>query len=211
MRVGKIIDFNKFRKILCKVKANGKLVVFVLVFSAGFLAGVLGFKDISFSKKLFDFLAEYFCKARENEAFLTVAVNSFLNLLLLLVITFSSGTSMLGLVFIPISVFSTGFMFGIFGAGLYSAFAYKGVAFFAVLVVPWAVISVISVILSAIEAFDFSLLLTRVIGLKEKCEDISAYFKDYCIKHGLLCIFIALAAIIDGMLSYNFFENFNLF
>ena len=211
MQARGIINLSQLKRILCKVRTNGKFILFVFTFALGFLVGVLGYEDISFAKNVFNFLTEYFCKARVNATFLNIAINSLLNFLLLLVITFSSGTTMMGLIFIPCSVLSSGFIFGVLGAGLYSTFSYRGVAFFAVLIIPWAVFLVIAIILSAIEAFDFSLLLTRVIGLKEKCEDISARFRLYCIKYALLCIFIAVAAVIDGFLSHNFFASFNLF
>jgi undecaprenyl pyrophosphate phosphatase UppP len=70
---------------------------------------------------------------------------------------------------------------------------------------------IIALILAAIEAVNFSFLLIKTVGFGEKNETISQSFKDFCLKNLLLCLFALSAAIIDSLISINFFKNFNLF
>lgn len=205
-----IINLSHFNSFNIFLKENRKLIIFIALFFIGFIFGIYIFCKVDYFSEVFNFLKERFTSFRENESFFKITINSLFASMSLLIFAFSCGVSMMGLLLIPIGVLTHGLTLGIFASGLYSAYSFEGVAYFAVLIVPAAVLSTISFILSAIEAFDFSLNLTKTISFGNKSDYLSTNFKLFCLKQVLFFVLILIAALIDGLISCNLLTNFNL-
>ncbi len=208
MQIGKVINlrnFNLFFKVLSK---NKTIIILLSIFLVGFISGIFSLDNYPNFKKLFSQYLNDFLSVRTNSGFLKIACNSFGIFITYIVLAFVSGTSLIGIVFIPFIIGIIGFLNGGFMALLYSEYALKGIAFNAVMVLPCAVIFTISIILATRESIGFSLRISRLTFPSTAPTNLFIDFKNYCGRFLLITVFVLFSAVIDGLISHYFLNKF---
>ncbi len=210
MQRGKVLNLGFFNKFLQFVLKNKLLIFLSVVFVTGFSVAVFTYGKLDFLSEWSRRYIQNFTAARCDASFFGIAVNSFLTSLLFIAFCLVCGTSVLGLISVPVCVFAKAFIYGTVTAYLYSAHSLNGVAFHAVILLPPAIFFIIGFMLSSIEAINFSVVLAGLTVSKSSSVNLYYEFKRYCIRFLLFCIFVLLSALLDAMLSVNFLGNFKL-
>ena len=104
-----------------------------------------------------------------------------------------------------------GLFFGMVSAGLYSGYSLKGIAFYAVMILPAAVINVVAVLCASVESVRFSQVIAKLALPSAIPTDISSEFKEYFIKFLPIVSLSLLSAVIDGFLVTKLSDMFSLF
>lgn len=210
MRKGRVLSLKSCNTIIEFVIKNRVLLILSLFFITGFMISVFtAGKYEAFKNWNVAFLNDFILD-RTNKTVLEIAIKSFFNYMIFIMLGFTFGTSVLGAVFVPIVVGVRSFLFGGMAAALYSEYSFKGIAFYTVLVLPSAVVFVFGFLFAMCEALNFSLMLTRLTMPQTMPINISFQFKRFCIKYLLVLIIIVFAAFIDAVLCGNFLTAFSL-
>ena len=137
MQKGKVLSLKNFRFAEFVAK-NNILTILVVLITAGVTVGIFTESKLQVLSRYSASYIERFIALRSGESFASVALNSFMSSALVLLVLFAAGTSMLGVVLVPILAAVRGVFFGGVSALLYSQYSVKGIAFNAVLIIPSA-------------------------------------------------------------------------
>ena len=205
-----VINFKNFDSFYLFIKRNRLLIILMLLFFGGLFSGVVLYDRqnelcVSFSKYL---IGEY---SRGGDfGFWNLLFDNFLNFLLLIAVCFCVGSSILGVILSPMCMYICGVIYGLLSASLYSQFALKGVAFYAVMVLPSAVFVIIALLFAVKESVNFSFSLARLIMPNYVTKNITIEFKEYCIRYVIICLITLLAALVEALLACNLSGSFVL-
>jgi len=188
---------------------NKIILLMCIMLIAGIFAGALLFSKSDATANLAEDLLKDFLKKRQGAAFLSITVSSALVFLGVALVTFIFGTSMMGIVLLPISLFFLGYFYGSFSALLYANHSIKGVAFNAVIVIPPLAIFLIGLIVTVKYAFDYSLILSKLTLQRGTPKNLCNDFKFYCGKYLILVFIILIASIVDAILNRSFLNYFS--
>ena len=209
MQRGRVLNLSSFNRIISFTSQNRIMLLVVASFILGLIFGVINYGKYEVIDNYISTFLDNFIKLRENSGLFKIFTSSFLGSLGLLFVCFAFGSSMFGMVSIPLILAIKGYLYGAQAAHLYAVFSFKGVAFNAVLVMPSAVFLIIALVLSAEQSVKFSLALARLTVYENEQSGISVAFKKYCVKYLTVLVFALLSAAIDMLLSHNFLKNFN--
>ena len=209
MRKGTVINLNgyKFIEFLAK---NNTIIILVIFLITGLIIGTFGVKGIEALSNYSKTYLENFISDRTGASFLNIVANSFVSSISVIMIAYVLGSSMFGVVLVPLFITFRGVLCGGINAVLYSAYAVKGIAFNAVILIPSTIIFIIALLLASGESVKFSLKITKATLPKTVSTNLNADFKMYGCKYIMLCFVVLLSAIIDGVLSSSFLEYFKL-
>ncbi len=208
MKNSAILNLNRTKFFEVFVK-NKFLILLLLCYIAGIIFGVVWLKgsDTVFDIAKADF--ESYLSVRHNSSFFNVFLSAFFAVLPICLILFLCGTSVVGIVLIPIAVCYCGFDYGICTAYLYKQYLLQGIAFNSLILIPCTLIAVIGYILISREAFSFSHQLLRVTMPNNNNLNVYTGFKGYC-KRFVVIIFIFIgSALADSLLNLAFLNFFN--
>lgn len=209
MRRTAVLNLTNFDRVFEVLKKNGILIFLSIAFIIGLFCGVFSFESFNDYENL---IIDYFVVGDISKSnFIIGLFDFYLNLLLIICLSFICGTSMLGVILSPVCVWVYGFIYGIFSATIYADYALKGIAFYTVMILPGAVLISVSLILAAAESFKFSSHLIRQVILSSPPLNISLVFKDFCFKYLLICLLAFLSALISVLLSVYLSGKFTLF
>ncbi len=208
MRRGKVLNLSRFRLNEFLLK-NGLFTVLCILFIAGIILGSVIWDNTSnltnFSRDNFtDFL-----NSRSQNQFFRIFIDSFLSSLTVAAIIFISGSSMFGVVLVPSILIYEGFTYGSLSAFVYSQYALKGIAFNAVLLLPFSCILTLTLIALSVESVKFSFSLGKLTLPSTVPQNLFFSFKIYFLKFIVFSVFILLSAVIDALLSSAFISKFN--
>lgn len=207
MQRGRVINFSKI-KILEFLKSNLFLFICFLFLIIGTVVGLIIFDDF---KLLTNFIKQFFenyIDLRQTGTFLKITLFSFLNALSIFMLMFMAGTSLFGVITVPLSVMLCGIFYGSSVAYLYAEFALKGVAFNAVIFLPSSLVLLIFLIFASRLSLIFSVELVRLTLPNSLRGDLFLQFKDYSIKFLLLALCSVSAALIDGLTATSMLRFF---
>ena len=210
MKKGRVLKLWHFGEMFEFFKKNNLLMILTLFFIGGFCFGIY---FCSKETGLFDFSKRYiadYISNRTGYSFISVLFRSFFSSMLFIAVCFISGSSMLGIILVPFICSVKGLLLGTVAANLYIGNSLNGIAFYAVLILPSAVISVIAIILASKESIWFSLLLARLTFPSTSPKNLSFDFKNYCVKYLSISAICFASALLDGILSVNFLKSFNI-
>ncbi len=202
--------FNLNRNKFFDFFAKNKFVIFTLIsYVLGIVLGVLWLKSSSAVSTIAaaDFSA--YVQLRSSATFLKILYNAFLSFLPICLIVFLCGTSVVGIILIPILVCYCGFDYGVFTGYLYSNYLLQGVAFNSLILIPCTLISVLGYLLLSRESFYFSLQLLRITMPNAKNPNIYSGFKGYCKKFVVFLLVFVGASLLDAVLTFSFIKYFN--
>lgn len=206
MKKTKIICINQFN-IIKFIKNNKITLLLSLLFLIGIIVSVVLYKKDFLSNKIPIWLNDYYFSIKETTLLLSF-FKAFLSLLLIVALFFISGTSMMGIITVPLSISGLGFVIGSFVAEIYSQYSIKGVAYTAVILVPSALIFLLSLLTTCKYTMNFSFSLAKLTFLSSSTKNVSEEFKSYCFKYLSLLIFTLLSAILDVILNNSFLKYF---
>lgn len=209
MQRGKVLNLSSLNRVISFTSKNKLMLLVAASFIFGLVFGVLNYGKYEVIDNYTNTLLSSFIKLRQNSGLFKIFISSFLSSLGLLFVCFALGSSMFGMVSIPLILAIKGYFYGAQAAHLYATFSLRGVAFNAVLVLPAAVVLIIALVLSGEQSVKFSLALARLTVYENEQSGISAAFKRYCIKYLTVLVLLILSAAIDMVLSHNFLNNFD--
>ena len=210
MRRGTVLNLRRF-KLLEMLKNNKILVLLCICFSLGIIIGTVVYSFESDAViKMASNRFERFTDIRINGTFGSVFISSLFSLLLFLIAVYISGTSMLGIVLVPLIVFFRGFYDGSLSAFLYSEFQLKGIALNAVLIIPPSILFIIGFIYASQQSINFSWTIARLALPHTSPINLFLYFKSYCTHYSLILITVLLSALTDAAVSRFFLPFFQI-
>ena len=207
MQRGRVINFSKI-KIFDFVKSNLYLFIGFLFLIIGAVLGLVIFDDF---KLLTNFIKQYFenyIDIRQSGTFIKIVLLSFAKSLSVFMVLFMVGTSLFGVITVPLSVLICGVFYGSSVAYLYAEFALKGVAFNAVIFLPSSLVLLIFLIFASRLSLIFSVELARLTLPNSMRGDLFLQFKEYSIKFLLLALGSVSAALIDGLTATSMLRFF---
>lgn len=207
MRKGVIVNLKRF-KFLDYVTLNKIFILLCIAFIAGIAIGSVIYPKnealANFSKTIFlDYVSLHNGGSFFNKLFI-----GFAKYIVVLLLYFLSGTSMLGVAIVPFCAVWQGIMFGNISSYLYTEYALKGIAFNAIILVPPSIIFTICSFFAAKESINFSLLMAKLTLPKSKPANIYTDFRKYCGKFIIYFGVSAIAAITDIILNLLFLHFF---
>ena len=206
MQKGKVLSLKNF-KFMDFVARNNILTIFVVLIAGGIAVGIFTQSKIQLLSEYSADYLERFIALRSGESFVSVALSSFMGSALVLLLLFAAGTSMLGVVLVPLLTAVRGMFFGGVSALLYSQYAVKGIAFNAVLIIPSAFVFVIALLLAARESMRFSVLIAKISLPGSPSVNLAFDFKNYCGRYLFIALIVLASALVDAVLSCSFLDS----
>lgn len=210
MKKGRVVNLNFLGGAISFTLKNKILIIVTSFFILGIALGVFLFGKYEFVLNYISHYLENFINSRTNAEFFKVFFDSLFESLLYILISFCIGTSMFGTVLVfPLIVFRA-FCYGSVVALLYSEYGIKGIAFNAIIILPFSIFFIIAFLLSSCDSVKFSLLLANQTFSTGEYRNLTLGFKNYCKRHCLILILVFISALIDTLISVNFLPNFKL-
>ena len=206
MQKGKVLSLKNF-KLADFVARNNILTILVVLIAGGIAVGIFTQSKIQLLSEYSADYLERFIALRSGESFVSVALSSFMGSALVLLLLFAAGTSMLGVVLVPLLTAVRGMFFGGVSALLYSQYAVKGIAFNAVLIIPSAFVFVIALLLAARESMRFSVLIAKISLPGSPSVNLAFDFKNYCGRYLFIALIALASALTDAVLSCSFLDS----
>lgn len=206
MQKGKVLSLKNF-KFMDFVARNNILTILVVLIAGGIAVGIFTQSKIQLLSEYSADYLERFIALRSGESFVSVALSSFMGSALVLLLLFAAGTSMLGVVLVPLLTAVRGMFFGGVSALLYSQYAVKGIAFNAVLIIPSAFVFVIALLLAARESMRFSVLIAKISLPGSPSVNLAFDFKNYCGRYLFIALIVLASALVDAVLSCSFLDS----
>ena len=206
MQKGKVLSLKNF-KLADFVARNNILTILVVLIAGGIAVGIFTQSKIQLLSEYSADYLERFIALRSGESFVSVALSSFMGSALVLLLLFAAGTSMLGVVLVPLLTAVRGMFFGGVSALLYSQYAVKGIAFNAVLIIPSAFVFVIALLLAARESMRFSILIAKISLPGSPSVNLAFDFKNYCGRYLFIALIALASALTDAVLSCSFLDS----
>lgn len=207
MQKGKVLNLSRL-KITDFLIKNKVLLISLILFLLGIIFGIFSFgKYQSLNEFSKDFISE-FIALRVSEKFSKILITTFFRYLLILVIFSVFGTSMFGVVTVPLLLCFAGVIYGDVTAYLYSEFALKGIAFNAVVFIPSVMIFLIVLVLACKESVNFSIKISSLTFSKSLSFNLSIEFKKFIIMFIIFIAAVFFCAILDAIISCSFIKYF---
>lgn len=191
------------------INQNSLLIFILFSFLLGMLIGVLSFKQNSATEGYFNEQFKSFIDGLSGNSWHIIWA-SILELLPFIAGLFLSGTCMVGWVLTPVVMAIRGFMLGSIISYIYFNNSLTGVVFNLLIIMPPAVVSTLALVLSAREAFGFSLSLARLALPGVKNHMLDKDFKLYCVRQLFMLLFFSAAVLIRLLMVTSFYSFFNL-
>lgn len=209
MRKGTVLSLKNLRPVFF-IAENKVLIILVFMLIIGIAFGTFSEARLSILSDYSDNFIERFINIRTKASFFSVVVNSFMTVSISLLIIFAAGTSLTGLVLVPVFVAFKGVLYGAVTAFLYSEFTVKGIAFNAVFLIPATAVFIIALLLAARESMNFSVIIAKLSLPNGITSNLSYDFKKYCGRYLIICLIAVVSAVIDAMLSCSFMSSLTL-
>ena len=189
------------------INENNILIFMVFAFLLGNLISVLLFKLKNDSGSFYKAEFESFISSFSG-GFWKIFFASILEVLPFVSLVFLAGTSMAGSILTPLIIALRGVILGFLASYLYIHYSLNGIVFNMLIIIPSAVLTSLSLILSGREAFGFSLSLARLAFPGAKTVVLENDFKLYCIRQLFIFLFFLVGALLKTVMAVSFFSFF---
>lgn len=200
MKKGTVINFSASRFIEF-LSENKSLIALIFSLILGILVVVLSSPNNAFLDNLCDSLFAFYKGEHFSLSFGTVFFKSLLFGLTYLCLAFIFGTTMLGIIFLPLLNFTFGIYFGCVSSYICSAYSFIGVAFNAVVLIPGSIIFTVALIFATKESLQFSFSVAKTTFSSAGYNDLPIRFKGICIKYIILMVAVILSAVADAFFT----------
>lgn len=208
MKASRVVSLKKLGFINYILK-NRIILILCILFTVGIAIGVFGYSSAETPKQIADNSISSFLQNRQGKSFIRMFLASFMTEMLLVIICFLCGASLMGVATVPIFISVCGFFYGNFSTFLFLNYALKGIAFNAVLLLPPTLILFIGLTFAAQESILFSLQLAKTTLPKNRPVNLSLEFKNYCGKYLLICCVVLFSSLCDSLLSKTLMAYFD--
>ena len=208
MQRGKVLNLSRL-KFTGFLLENKILIICLSLFLIGIIFGVSAVSDYKKITDLAKNVVTEFVEYRTNYTFLKIFLNSFFRSVMVLLLFLILGTSMFGVVTVPLTVALLGVFYGSITSYLYSEFALKGIAFNAVIFLPASIVFIIVLLLACRESVNFSLKISGLTISKTVSYNFSNDFKRFLIMFLVFVCFSLISALIDATISSAFIKYFD--
>ncbi len=204
----KIIELNK-HNFFNSIKENYAFIILSVCLILGIVIGIIFCSE---STNIFN-AAKYIFK----NGFLLYSKSTFLNCFLkvlfvcsvILAVLFAFGSSIFGIVIIPILLNLFGIVYGGIYSYVYGAYSLKGLAFNAIILLPTTVFIIIIIILAAKEAFCLSLSVVNLTVKNTLTNNLFFSFKTFCFKNLIFILLLSLSSLLNNVITSAFLDLFN--
>ena len=208
MRKTALIKLNT-NKLFFKLKINILEIIFVILFIIGLFVGCYLVKNYEAIRSASEDYFKTFLSSRNSVGFFGITLKSILDSLPIFLFVFLSGTSLIGVVLIPLLVFLKGSLIGIYTGFIYSNYLLKGIAFNALFFIPVNIILIFALIVCSKISFSYSAILLKISMPKSYSVNLSNNFQSYYKRFSLTALLLIFSAIIDALMSSSFLGLFN--
>lgn len=180
------------------LKSNIIIVILCLLFVAGVIIGTVCYVKSDAANSLAKEWFSDYISFRVSNTFLSIFLNSLLFYLLVSLCVFCCGTSMIGVVLIPLVSGYLGFRYGSIASYIYSVYELKGIAFNSVILIPPTAVFLVGLFFASRCSIEFSLIISRLTISKTTARNLSLDFKNYCSRYTILLAVTVFVALIDA-------------
>lgn len=211
MQRGRVLKFRGLDSVFDFFRQNKFLIILFSFYLFGTIFGVFSYGRLNlFSFDSAEFI-EKFIADRTDATFFKIVADSMFTDLLIMLICFVCGSSLMGTVLVPFYISFFALFHGQTAAMLYAEYSLRGIAFHTVIILPSAVLLTVALILAARESVRFSLNLANL-TLPTATPKILFYdFKDYCARYLVISVILLLSAILDAVISRNLLGKISIF
>lgn len=191
------------------IKENRKLILLSAAFLIGLLSGVLVVRSAgnAMTENISDTFSA-FISARTGQPFFTTFINSFLSISPFLLASFIAGLCIVGTPAVPLIACFRGLGIGLTSGYLYATYGLKGIGFFALIILPHALLSSVALILACRESTGFSMMLMKSISPHAQAINLNVDFKMYCLRYVFILGIFILSSLLDATMSIGFMRFF---
>ena len=207
MQKGRVLNLSKLQ-VLAFLKNNTYSLICFLFMVLGVILALVTFNKFEFVTAGLNTFFKSFIVFRQNNTFLKIVIFSFLKSFIMFLGLFCLGTSIFGVVTVPLTVSFCGYFYGAAVAYLYNSFALKGVAFNALIFLPSSLVVIIFIIFASRLSIKFSLDMAKLTLPNSFQGDLFLQFKEYSIKYLLLSLGLVLSALLDGITAVSMLKFF---
>ncbi|MBR7070735.1 MAG: hypothetical protein IKI29_00995, partial [Clostridia bacterium] len=174
------------------------------------LLGVITYSKSSTVQKVTTQFLGQFLNQRTKHDFWFVFTRSIGMTMLSMVILFLLGGSLFGTITVPLFFIFCGFWFGAGSSSLYLTYSLKGIAFYAIAILPPSAVFSIGMLIAGRKSIDFSLYIVKLTLPKSVPIGLYVPFKNYCAQFLAVVFLAVLSAVLDALLSISFLKYFSL-
>ena len=208
MKKGIIVNLKRF-KLLNYVTLNKIFIVLCLLFITGIVLGSSVLSKNSWLSQNTDLLFESFINVHTNKTFFSKLLSCYARYIIVLILYFLSGASMLGVAVTPFITVWQGILTGSITSYLYASHGLSGIAFNAIILIPPLSIFTVCCFFAARYAIDFSLSIAKLTMPKSRPASLYIEFKNYCGKYLIIVGIVLICSLIEIILNLLFLNFFN--
>lgn len=208
MKKGIILNFKQL-KLLDYVSVNKVFIILCAFFISGIIIGTALYGDSNFLTQNTKIFFDSFVKTHTQNKLITRFFVCCIKYVLVLVLYFLSGASMLGVAITPFITIWQGILIGSITSYLYSSYNLNGIAFNAIVFIPPLCIFTVCCFFAAKHAIELSLSIAKLTLPKSRPVNLYIIFKNYSTKYLIFMVITLLSVIIEIILNVLFLKFFN--
>lgn len=198
----KTLNLHKYNLKLNSFLSNWKIIIPIIFTILGIIIGCAGGKGES---SLFNLIKEYFTSViltRNSLSFVSEFLFYIILPSILLIIIFFLGLSVIGSLIANAVPFVFGYAIGCISFYLYNTYTLKGLAYCLIMIFPYCVLALLSIVICCRESVSMSEYILKSISKIKKSPNYG--FTYYCKSFIRNYLFIIAAAGIKALLEYLF-------
>ena len=208
MKKGIIVNLKRFG-LLDYVTRNKFFIILCVLFITGITLGVTVLSENNWLSQNTKFYFTEFINVHTQKSFIQKLTYCFLHYIVVLILYFLSGASMLGVAITPFITVWQGIFIGNAISHIYATYGLNGIAFNAIVFIPPISIFAVCCFFAAKYAINFSLSISKLILPKSRPLNLYNGFKDYCSKYIIFVGITLICSIIEIILNLLFLKFFN--
>lgn len=205
----KRLDSEKLKKLTVLAISNRAILSVFILLTLGILIGAMTSRPSADDVNAIETIAGGFISVRSQTNFISILIKSFGSLFLFIFAAFWLGNNNFGCFIIPFIPLIRGLGLGASLGYFYAFYGAMGLAYCAVLVIPSAIISTISILFASREGMRFSYIMFKRLGRRARLERMTVPFINYCKKFIIYIILIFSASLLDALLNIIFARLFS--
>ncbi len=202
LRIEKPLDLHKFSIKINDIMSNWKIIIPVAISVLGIFAGAMVAKgEGAFYHNIIPYVQKFLLKSENQSNYASLTIYLLVPTIFAALIFFS-GLSVYGSITVNIIPFAYSFMSGVITYYLFKSYTLKGLGYIVLMFLPYAVLSLLALILMTAESVDMSQVLLKKLSRTKRMSDygFNNYYRN-CIKGYIMII---VAAIIKTVLDSLF-------
>lgn len=207
MRRGIIVNLKRF-KLLDYVTRNKIFIILCVLFITGMTFGAIIISKNSLLSKSVQLFFNSFLEVHIGNNFFKKLFKCITRYIIILIIYFLSGASMLGIAVTPFITLWQGIFIGGIISYLYSSLGLSGIAFNAIILIPPISVFSVCCFFAAKRAIAFSFDIAKLTMPKSRPTNLHDEFKNYCGRYLIFAGVTIICALLEIILNLLFLKHF---